>query len=332
MTPTEFCIFLFSSRLTECKIILSTLTKAIIHLPTELKRAYWKPGNWPILFGLGILRLLSFLPLRVLRRIGRSVGRLLYKVSRRRRHIARVNLQLCFPEMSPEKRQQLLVEVFENTGMGLLELAWCWYASIPRLEKSFDIHGLEYIHKAQQQGHGVLLLSFHLTSLELGGTMLATRQKDIIAMYRPHKNPIFEHAMTSGRARVLEPVDRTNIRKVVSALKKKKVVWYAADQNYGIKQGVFVPFFGIPAATITATSWFAKKGNAIVIPMTHRRSEKGMEITIHPPFENFPSGDDTLDAITNMAFLENYLKQYPADYMWVHRRFKTRPEGESGVY
>ncbi len=301
-------------------------------MPTELKRAYWKPGNWPILFGLSILRLLSFLPLRVLRHIGAAIGRLLYKVSSRRRHIAEVNLQLCFPELSPEKHRQLVIEVFENTGMGLLELAWCWYASIPRLKKSFNISGLEHIQKAQQRGQGVLLLCFHQTTLELGGSMLATVQKDIVVMYRPNKNPVFENAMRAGRARLGEPVERTHVRKIVKSLKKKQVVWYAADQNYGIKQGVFVPFFGIPAATITATSWFAKKGKAVVIPMTHRRSKKGMDITLHPPLENFPSGDDARDAATNMAFLEDYLKKYPADYMWVHRRFKTRPEGEARLY
>ncbi len=151
-------------------------------------------------------------------------------------------------------------------------------------------------------------------------------------MYRPHKNPVFDAAMRKGRARTVEPIARDNVRQLVKALKQKKLVWYAADQNYGVQQGVFVPFFNIPAATITATSWFAKKGNAKVIPMTHKRTQNGLEITIHPALENFPSGDDTEDARINMAFLENYLKQNPADYMWVHRRFKTRPKGEQSVY
>ncbi len=308
------------------------MAKATLILSINLFTHYLKPQNWPIILGLGILRLLSLLPLSSIRMMGRGVGRLLLKVTKRRRHIAAVNLKLCFPKMTNQQRQQLLEEVFENTGVGLLELSWSWYASRSRLEKSFDIRGLEYIHQAQQQGKGVLLLSFHFTSLELGGIMLSTLQKDIVAMYRPHKNPVFEHAMTQGRGRVLESVDRKNIRKVITALRNKKVVWYAADQNYGVKQGVFVPFFGMQAATITATSWFAKKGHAVVIPMTHQRSKKGMDITIHPPLKNFPSGDDSQDAAANMNFLENYLKKFPADYMWVHRRFKTRPDGEKNVY
>lgn len=250
----------------------------------------------------------------------------------RRKQITEINLKLCFPDLSDSDRQQLLKEVFENLGMGLMELAWCWYTPVKRIKHHCTIQGLEHIHKAQQNGQGVLLLSFHLTSLELGGTMLSTHQQDIVAMYRRHKNPVFEHAMTSGRARVLTPVERTDVRTIVKLLKQKKVIWYAADQNYGIKQGVFVPFFGIQAATVTATSWFARKGNAVVIPMTHKRSPTGMDIVIHPPLENFPSGDDTRDAKTNMEFLEAYLKQNPADYMWVHRRFKTRPEGEHSPY
>ncbi len=234
--------------------------------------------------------------------------------------------------MNTAQRQKLLIQIFENTGMGLMELAWCWYAPIEKLKSACIINGHQHIQDAIAADKGVLLLSFHFTSLELGGTLVATKIKDVVAMYRPHKNPVFDAAMFQGRSRILEPVARDNVRKIVKSMKQKKIVWYAADQNYGVQQGVFVPFFGIPAATITATSWFAKKGNARVIPMTHKRTENGLEITIHPPLENFPSGDDKEDARVNMAFLENYLKQYPADYMWVHRRFKTRPKGKAGVY
>ncbi len=290
------------------------------------------PQNWPILIGLGLLRLLSLLPLKLLRKIGAALGRLLLKLGKRRRHIAEVNLKLCFPKMKKNQRELLLKQVFENTGMGMLELAWCWYAPLKKLKTASVIRGQEHITNTIANGQGVLLLSFHFTSLELGAALLGTKQDNIVGMYRPHKNAIFDAAMSKGRSRTIEPVARDNVRQLVKAMKQKKIVWYAADQNYGVQQGVFIPFFNIPAATITATSWFANKGNAKVIPMTHKRTEQGLEITIHPALENFPSGDDKEDARVNMAFLEDYLKQYPADYMWVHRRFKTRPEGEPGVY
>jgi len=282
--------------------------------------------------GLVILRLLSFLPLTSLRKLGAAIGRILLRLGKRRRHIAEVNLRLCFPEKSDAERELLLKEVFENTGMGMMELAWSWYAPLEKLKSACVIHGQEHITNCIENGQGVLLLSFHFTSLELGAALLGTQQGNIVGMYRPHKNPIFDAAMRKGRSRTMEPVPRDNVRHLIKAMIQKKIVWYAADQNYGVQQGAFVPFFGIPAATITATSWFAEKGKAKVIPMTQKRTKQGLEITIHAALENFPSGDDKEDARVNMAFLEDYLKQYPADYMWVHRRFKTRPEGEQGVY
>ena len=293
---------------------------------------YLHPKNWPVLLGLGILRLLSLLPLPTLRKLGVALGRLLFHLGKRRRHIAEVNLKLCFPEKSEAERTLLVKEVFENTGMGMIELAWSWYAPLKKLKAACVIKGQEHITDCIKNGQGVLLLTFHFTSLELGAALLGSQQDNIVGMYRPHKNSVFDAAMSKGRRRTMEPVARGNVRHLIKAMKQQQIVWYASDQNYGVQQGVFVPFFGIPAATITATSWFAEKGKAQVIPMTNKRTPNGMEITIHPALENFPSGDDKEDARVNMAFLEDYLKQYPADYMWVHRRFKTRPEGEKGVY
>lgn len=285
------------------------------------------------MIGLGILRLLSFLPLPFLRKLGAILGRLTMRLGKRRRHITEVNLKLCFPELSDDKHQQLLKQVFENTGMGILELAWCWYAPVSKLKQACTITGMEYIDKALAIGKGVLLLSFHHTSIELGGTMAAIFMDSFTAVYRKHNNPFVDYSITKGRSRTIKTVvDKDNMRKLVKSLKENKVVWYPADQDYGLKQGVFAPFFNIQAATVTAGSWFTTKTGATPIPMTFKRTAEGMHITLHPPLKNYPSGDNVADAKNYLAFLENYLKQYPADYMWVHRRFKTRPEGEKGFY
>ncbi len=260
------------------------------------------------------------------------LGKLAKVAGKRRREIAEVNIRLCFPELDDEQQKQLIDEVFENTGMGILELSWSWYASINRLKKNSTVIGMQHLEQALAKGKGVLLLGFHHTSIEIGGTMAAVNFESFVAMYRKHNNPLVDNVITKGRLRVLETADKDNIRKIVKSLKQNKIVWYPVDQDFGIKQGVFAPFFNIEAATVTAGSWFTTKTGATPIPMTFIRTKKGMEITLHPPLENYPSGNDVADAKTYLTFLENYLKQYPADYMWVHRRFKTRPEGEKGFY
>ncbi len=293
---------------------------------------YLKPKNWPVLMGLGILKLIALLPLTTVRTLGTGLGKLSFKLAHRRRKIAQTNLKLCFPDLNSEQQQNLLRQVFENTGMGLLEIACAWFSNLARSEKHFNIHGLEHLQQAKAKNKGVILLSFHLTSLELGGTYFGRANPDFVAIYKPHRNPFFDRAMYNGRKRICEPVEKSNVRQILKALKQNKMIWYAADQDYGRAQSVFVPFFGINTATITGTSWFAKKSGAEVIPMTHIRTKKGMEIQLHPALENFAKEDDVADAATVMAFLENYLHQYPADYMWVHRRFKTRPIGEESYY
>ena len=292
---------------------------------------YFNPRYWPILLGLVFLRLLGKLPLSWTRALGKRLGRFLMIFAKRRRHIASVNLKLCFPQLSAEQHQKLLTEVFEDTGMALLEIGWAWYADMQKYG-DVDIIGLENLSQARAQNKGVILISFHQTTLELGGAYFGRDQDDIVAVYKPDRNPFFDRAMFNGRNRNCLPVAKSNLRVTLKNLKAKKVIWYAADQDYGRAQSVFVPFFGIPAATVTATSWFVKQTGAIVIPMTHRRTQAGIQVEIHPALENFATIDDTTDAAQIMGFLEQYLKKYPANYLWVHRRFKTRPEGEPTFY
>ncbi len=267
-------------------------------------------------------------------RLGKWLGLFMLKVATSRRNIATRNLELCFPELDDAQRQKLLRENFISTGRGLTETAWIWNNDSQRLNEVSQIHGLENLKRAQESGSGILLLCFHLTSLEIGGTSLA-HHVPIAAMYRQNRNPDFEKAMTIGRERhVTRMIEREDVRSMLKALKSGEIVWYGADQDYGAKHSVFADFFGIKAATINATSRFTKMTKARLVPMTHYRDLKSntIHVQIHPEIEGFAEFDELQAAQAVNQFLENYLREHPEDYMWLHRRFKTRPEGEPSLY
>ena len=267
-------------------------------------------------------------------RLGKWLGLLMLKVAKRRRDIAQRNIELCFPELSATEQQKLLRENLIATGQGLVEAGFIWTVPGERLLEISSLYGEEHLLKAKESGKGIILLAFHLTSLEMGGNCLANYYP-MAAMYRQHRNPDFERAMTEGRLRhVSRVIERQDVRNMLKALKSGETIWYAADQDYGAKHSVFAPFFGIQAASITATIRFAKMTNARVVPMTHYRDQKNghFHIRLHPEMTDFAKLDEQQAAETVNTFLENYLRGHPTDYMWVHRRFKTRPEGEAGFY
>jgi KDO2-lipid IV(A) lauroyltransferase len=285
-------------------------------------------------FALIIMSLVGKLPYSWILRLGKWLGLLMLKLAKSRREIAARNLALCFPELSEQERSKLLRNNFISTGQGLLETAHVWNVSGERLKSISRLYGDEHLLKAKESGKGVILLGFHLTSLELGGNALANYHP-MAAMYRQHRNPDFENAMTHGREQhVTYMIEREDVRSMLKALKKGETIWYAADQDYGPKHSVFADFFGISAATIVATSRFAKMTGAKVVPMTHYRDLKTnlFHIRIHPEIEDFAAMDEQQAAQVINKFLEDYLRGHPADYMWLHRRFKTRPEGEASIY
>jgi len=186
------------------------------------------------------------------------------------------------------------------------------------------------------QGRGALLMAIHFTTLEIGASALSARHS-IDGMYRPHKNPVYDYVQSKGR-RARDPLGvvypREDIRGMFKALRQGRIIWYAPDQDYGRKQSVFARFFGVPAATVTATARFAKTGNALVLPFSQVRlpDGRGYLIKVHPPLQDFPTGDDLADAETVNRQVEKMILEQPDQYMWIHRRFKTRPPGESRPY
>ena len=295
-------------------------------LPLAIRLRYW-PTALQLLF----MRTIALLPLPAIRWLGAALGTLLWPLARERRQITLRNLELCFPALSAQERVALAKQNFRNTASGFLETAKVWFTDTATLGKHVEVEGLTHLQQAVANGKGVLVLGFHLTDLELGGAALAPFCK-LAAMYRPHANPVFEHAMRAGRERHFPLIPRDDVRAMLRWLKSGGCVWYAADQDYGAQHSVFAPFFGIPTATITATSRFAKLSGAAVVPFTHVRTVRGIKLILHPPLTAIPSGDDAADAESANAFLEQWLRSHPADYLWLHRRFKTRPAGAESLY
>ncbi len=291
-----------------------------------------EPRYWPLAVGLVLMRLLIRLPLAWQRLLGRLIGRLTQRISHRRR-VVDTNLRWCFPELSGRARDQLVQAQFEALGIGLFETALAWWAPDRRLLGLVDIDGLSHLHQALASGRGVLLLTGHFSALELGARFLTAHCR-FHAMYRPHSNAFYQSVMRQARERRsgLPAITQNDIRNTVRALRRGEAVWYAPDQNYG-RQSVFVPFFGIPALTITATSRLAQMSDALVLPYFARRLTDGRyRLTILPPLTDFPTADVAADAARINALLEGWIRQVPEQYFWVHRRFKSRPEGERAPY
>ncbi|MCL5042551.1 MAG: lipid A biosynthesis lauroyl acyltransferase [Gammaproteobacteria bacterium] len=300
-------------------------TKALLH-----------PRYWLLWLGLGLLWLVVRLPYRWLLVLGRWVGRGMLVAMPARREIARINLALCFPERSVAEREQLLRDNFASNGIALFEMAMAWFWSPERLHRLANVQGLEHLQQAKASGQGVVLMSLHFTTLEIGAALLG-QQITIDGMYREHKNKAFDFVQRRGRERHNADawaVERDNVRVMLKSLRQGRAIWYAPDQDYGRKVSVFAPLFGQQAATVTATSTFARLGKAQVVPfLQHRRADgSGYDLTIYPPLEDFPSGDEVADATRINQWVEASILTQPEQYMWVHRRFKTRPEGEERPY
>jgi len=298
-------------------------------------RAYFlHPRFWPLWLGLGLLWLIAQLPYTVLLRLGRCLGGVMYRLASSRRKIAARNLELCFPQMPAAEREALLKENFASTGITFFEMAIAWWWPAERLRRLGTIEGLEHLRQAEADGQGVILMALHFTTLEMGGGLLGMAQ-NMYGMYRPHKNPLFDYVQRRGREqRLLGVIGRDDVRGMLKLLRAGGVVWYAPDQDYGAQRSVFVPLFGVPAATVTATSKFARMGRAQVIPFTQQRlpDGQGYRLVIHPPLADFPTDSEEADCLRVNQWIEQAISACPEQYLWAHRRFKTRPAGEPKLY
>ena len=309
---------------------------ALLMARPEFRTQLLHPRYWATWFGLGVWFLLGALPYRVQLFLGKVLGRMLARAAPRRRKIAYANVSLCFPELDEPQRQKLVDEVMESVGIAFFETGMAWFWPVRRLRKLMSIEGIEHLEAAKQDGVGVVLMALHFTHIDIGAKLLGL-QFSIDGSYRPHKNAVFDYIQRTGRERhTMEghAMPREDVRGMVKALRKGRAIWYAPDQDYGRKHSIFVPFFGVPAATLSAMSQLARLGKARVIPFTQTRKSdgSGYQLTVHPPLSDFPSGDEYQDCVAVNGLVETLIQEQPGQYLWVHRRFKTRPEGDADLY
>lgn len=281
----------------------------------------------------GLLYLGGLLPWPLMTALAKVAGLTLYACAPFRRRVAMINIGLCFPALSPGQRRAMVRDIFVSHMMGMFETTVAWWGNEARLKGRVQASGFDKLNALQAQGQGVILLGCHLTTLDLAGRLIG-QQTDIDVVYRPQKYPVYDVLMRSSRERLFKhAIERNDIRTLIRNIKKGRTVWYAPDQDYGRKNAVFAPFFGIPAATLTATSRLAKMTGAPIYLYTHYRLPGGRyDIAIEGPFEGFPTGDDVRDATFINAIIESAIRRHPEQYMWLHKRFKSRPEGEPGFY
>lgn len=297
-------------------------------------RPLWHPYCWPGWAGVVLLWLIARLPHRLALALGAGLGPLVLGLIPRRRRVIERNLELCFPQWSPLQRAQIARANRRESGRMLAAFAWGWFGSRSRVARlPMQIEGLEHVAAARAAGRGVLLVGAHFSHLELAGRLL-TQRVPLAGMYREHHDPAFEWAVKRARARYADQMFRRDeLRGVLRYLKSGGVLWYAPDQEYRRGERLFVPFFGIPASTISATHQMARLSGAAVIGFAHRRLADGSyQLRLLPALTDFPTSDASADTERVNAMLEAIIREAPEQYLWLHARFKTRPPGMPNLY
>ncbi|AYA02934.1 lauroyl acyltransferase [Acinetobacter sp. WCHAc010034] len=303
--------------------------------PGVFQWSFLLPQYWGIGIGIAFLMILAVLPWAVQRRLAAFLGNAAFKYLKSRRKTAVRNLEVCFPEWPAEQVQDKARQVFIDQMIGIFETLNAWYC--PQWFKDrVSIEGLEHLQKAQADGAGVLLLGTHSTLLDAGG-YLCSRYFALGAVYRPQNNPLLDLLIYRCRDAIYScQIDHDDMRGLIRQLKDGQAIWYSPDQDFGLKQGVMAPFFGVPAATVTAHRRLMKISKAAAVPLYFYRSgdirDPRYHVLLEPALDNFPSADEAADAARVNKIIENQLRIAPTQYMWFHRRFKTRPEGYEDIY
>ncbi|MBR0566508.1 lipid A biosynthesis acyltransferase [Azoarcus sp. L1K30] len=287
--------------------------------------------------GVVVFWVLHWLPLAVLSRLGEVLGLVLYVFGNSRRRVVNTNLALCFPELDAAARGRLARRHFRVVGRSLLERGVVWWGSRERLARMVRVEGAERLRDLQAAGTPVILLAPHFVGLDMGGTRL-TMNFDVVSVYsRQKNNPVLDRWLYHGRSRFGDQLllaRQDGVRSSVKAMKAGRPFYYLPDLDYGRRDAIFVPFFGVPAATITGLSRLARVAGAAVLPCVTRMlpGGAGYVVEIGERWSDFPSADVEADTRRMNAWLEGVVRTMPEQYYWVHRRFKTRPPGEVKFY
>lgn len=280
--------------------------------------------------------LVKILPYKCLLSLGRLLGRLFLKLSKGRVYVVKQNLRLCYPQWDDKKIDDLTYKIFENIGMGIFETGMAWFWSDKKILKLAHIDELE-LNKARENAKNhprTIVLTGHFVTLELGARIYALLLRPGVGVYRSSDHPVYEYIQVKGRTRSnVALVDKQDPLSMVRALMKGYPIWYAPDQDYGLKGSVFAPFFAVDkTCTVTGTHDMARIKGACVQPFWPIRTDKGYSIRILDILDNFPSEDVLYDTTRCNKIIEAMIKTAPEQYIWMHRRFKTTPEGEKSRY
>jgi Kdo2-lipid IVA lauroyltransferase/acyltransferase len=272
------------------------------------------------------MRFSAALPWRTAIKLHKRLGRIAGALAGRRRGIVRRNVEICFPSLAEREREALVARQFENVGAMLAELAVIWFGSIDALRHRFRIEGVEHLDAALARGKGVILFSGHFTPLEICAPAVRQMVPLYAVMFRRRSNPLLDEIQRRGRVRTADvAVPNNNIRAVLRALARNATLWYAPDQAR-IDTGELLPFFGEPCMVSTAASRLARLSGAAIIPFFYCRTDddSGYVLRFHAPLQGLPSADATHDTLRLMAVLEDFVRQCPDQYHWMHRKFKDR--------
>ena len=279
-----------------------------------------------------LMRALHWLPLPLLRAGGAALGALLYLFARERRRVALTNLRLCFPALSDAQRSALVRASFRAFSQSVIDRAILWHSPPARIRALVQVSGEAHLERLA--GRPLMLLAPHFAGLDAAWTRL-TLDRRMASIYARQKNAAFNAALKTGRTRFNRPLllsRQDGVRGILRELANGLPLYYLPDMDLGPRDAVFAPFFGVPAATITAVSRLARLANAAVLPVVARMTSRGYEVTIHPPWEHFPGASDEDDARRMNAFIETEVRANIAQYHWLHKRFKSRPPGETRIY
>jgi KDO2-lipid IV(A) lauroyltransferase len=283
--------------------------------------------------GILFMRMLAPLPLRWVRALGHGLGRLLYVLVPSRRRVVDANLRVCFPQWDAAQRRRVAREVFVNVAQSFLDRAWLWHADPEVVRQRLLVTGAV----ADLAGSApTIVFAPHFVGLDAGVTALTQQvPRRFLGIYTQQSNKVVDAWVLKGRHRFggARPMSRSEgVRELVSALRAGDVMYLLPDMNFGPEESIFVPFYGVQAATVPSLSRFARLGRAQVVPVVTRLTPAGYEVKVLQAWKGFPTGDVEADTALMNERLQEYIDEMPAQYYWVHKRFKTRPAGEPSVY
>lgn len=294
----------------------------------------WHPVYWPSWLIVFTLYLLSLLPMSAKQRVGRRLGCFLERKLKSRSRVAHTNLAACLPELTENDREQLVQDNFIACTRGFLESTHAWWRDMSGYCDTTEMVGLEHLEKAKAKNRGVLLIGAHYSIFDFALPLIACKLDKPGYMYRPNNNPVVDRMIEKGRRRhfSIRPFSKRQLPRMMNFLREGGQVWFACDQDFGGKTELFVPFFGVDAGCITSPSYIARESGAAVICVSHLRLADGRyRVEFSPIQENFGQ-DKVRDAKTWNHFIESTIREFPDQYLWLHKRFKSRPEGAARIY